>query len=115
MTGEILAIGLRVVAAGVLVCAFAVVGELVKPKRFAGIFSAAPSVALASLVVLLVTEGTGRLRPELEGMIVGAVAFVVATMFGVFVIRRAGALRASLLEVGVWVAVAGTGYLLVLR
>ena len=112
---SVLAIAVRVVAAGLLVCAFALVGELVKPKRFAGIFSAAPSVALASLVVLLISEGVGHVRVELEGMIVGAVAFVGCTAVGAFVIRRVGALKASLIEVGTWAVVAGGVYLVVLR
>ena len=115
MATELLVVGLRVVVAGALVCAFAMLGELVKPKRFAGIFSAAPSVALASLVVVLLSEGPGHIRLELEGMVAGAVAFVICTILGAFAIRRMGALRASLVEVGAWVVVAGGAYLLVLR
>lgn len=115
MTNEALPIVVRVLAAGVLVCVFALVGELVKPKRFAGIFSAAPSVALASLVVVLVSEGPGKLRLELEGMVLGAVAFVGCTVVGAVAIRRLGALKASLIEVGTWVVVAGGAYLLVRR
>lgn len=115
MNSEVFAVAVRVVAAGVLVSVFALAGELVRPKRFAGIFSAAPSVALASLVVLLVTEGAGRVRLELEGMILGAVAFVGCTVLGAVAIRRVGALKASLIEVGTWLAVAGGGYLVVLR
>ena len=93
MDSEVLAVGLRVVAAGLLVCVFALIGELVKPKRFAGIFSAAPSVALASLVVVLVTEGSGNLRLELEGMILGAVAFVVHSLGRVAGILDAGGVQ----------------------
>lgn len=115
MDSEALAVGLRVVAAGLLVCAFALIGELVKPKRFAGIFSAAPSVALASLVVLLVSEGSGHVQLELEGMVLGAVAFVGCTVLGAVAVRRMGALRASLIEVAAWVAVAGAAYLVLLR
>lgn len=115
MAIELLAVGLRVVAPGALVCAFAMLGELVKPKRFAGIFSAAPSVALASLVVLLLSEGRSHVRVELEGMVAGAIAFVACTALGALAIRRMGALRASLVEVGAWAAVAGAAYLLVLR
>ena len=115
MSGQLLAVGLRVVAAGVLVCLFALIGELVKPKRFAGIFSAAPSVALASLVVLLVSKGAGHVQVELAGMVLGAVAFVGCTALGAVVIKRVSALSASLIEIGAWVAVAGGAYLVVLR
>ena len=40
MADQAAAIAIRVVAAGLLVCVFSVLGEVVKPKRFAGIFSA---------------------------------------------------------------------------
>jgi hypothetical protein len=39
----------RAVSGGILVSAFAVLGDVLKPKRFAGLFAAAPSVALATL------------------------------------------------------------------
>jgi hypothetical protein len=35
-------------AGGALVVAFALLSETLKPKRFAGLFSAAPAVALAA-------------------------------------------------------------------
>ena len=40
---------LRAVIGGVVVSAFALLGDVFQPKRFAGLFGAAPSVALASL------------------------------------------------------------------
>ncbi|MEA2502248.1 MAG: hypothetical protein QOD01_2359, partial [Actinomycetota bacterium] len=42
-------LGLKAVNGGLFVVAFALVSEALKPKRFAGLFSAAPSVALANL------------------------------------------------------------------
>lgn len=73
---ELLMTAARVLAAGMLVCTFALIGELAKPKQVAGIFSAAPSVALASLLVLLVGGRHADLQPELRAMAAGAVAFV---------------------------------------
>jgi hypothetical protein len=41
-------LGLRMVVGGLFVVAFAVVAELVEPKKFAGLFSAAPAVVRAA-------------------------------------------------------------------
>lgn len=41
--------GLKAVAGGGLVVAFSLVSDRLKPKALAGLFSGAPSVALASL------------------------------------------------------------------
>jgi uncharacterized membrane protein (GlpM family) len=42
---------LKGLAGGTFVVAFALLGSVVKPKRLAGLFSAAPSVAIASLLI----------------------------------------------------------------
>jgi hypothetical protein len=39
---------LRCLIGGVIVCAFSAVSEVIKPQSYAGIFGAAPSVALAT-------------------------------------------------------------------
>jgi galactitol-specific phosphotransferase system IIC component len=48
----------KFLAGGTLVVLFAIVSEALEPKRFAGLFSAAPSVLLASLIVTVLLEGT---------------------------------------------------------
>jgi hypothetical protein len=40
---------IRFLVGGAVVSVFAVIGDLLKPKSFAGLFGAAPSVALATL------------------------------------------------------------------
>ncbi len=45
MSGELL---IRFVVGGLVVSAFAVVGDTLKPKTFAGLVGGAPSVALAT-------------------------------------------------------------------
>jgi hypothetical protein len=42
---------LRFIAGGVAVSAFAAFGDAVRPKSFAGLFGAAPSIALATLLM----------------------------------------------------------------
>ena len=44
---------------GLLVSAFAVLGDLLRPKSFAGVFGAAPSVALATLALAVLSHGAG--------------------------------------------------------
>jgi hypothetical protein len=46
----------RFVVGGIIVSAFSILGDLLKPRSFAGLFSAAPSVALATLVRIIREE-----------------------------------------------------------
>ena len=48
---------IRFLVGGVFVGSFALVGNVLRPKSFAGLFGAAPSVALATLA-LTVLRGT---------------------------------------------------------
>ncbi len=48
---DIVLLVVRVLAGGTLVVAFAMISDAVKPKMFSGLFSGAPSVATASLLV----------------------------------------------------------------
>lgn len=70
-------IGLRVVIGGVVVSAFAMLGEMVKPKSFAGLFGSAPSIALATLGLAIIQHGKAYAVVEARSMILGAVAFCV--------------------------------------
>jgi hypothetical protein len=47
----------RIVVGGMVVSVFALLGDLLKPKSFAGLFGAAPSVALATLVLTVRQHG----------------------------------------------------------
>jgi hypothetical protein len=51
------------------------VGSIVKPTSFAGIFSAAPSVALATLTLTIAHQGRFYASIECRSMMAGAVAF----------------------------------------
>jgi hypothetical protein len=63
---------LRFVIGGTVVCFFAFIGDLFKPKRFAGLFGAAPSVALATLSLTIVSKGKTYAAIETRSMIAGA-------------------------------------------
>jgi hypothetical protein len=49
--------GLRFLAGGIAVSAFAVPGDTLRPKSFAGLFGAAPSIAPATLLITLSQKG----------------------------------------------------------
>jgi len=67
----------RFVIGGIVVSFFAVLGDLFKPKSFAGLFGAAPSVALATLGLTVASEGKLYTATEARSMIAGAIAFFV--------------------------------------
>lgn len=80
---------LRVVVGGLAVSAFALSGDLLRPKSFAGLLSAAPSVAIATLILTVLREGNQYARTEARSMILGAVAFICyETVVSQFLIRR---------------------------
>jgi uncharacterized protein DUF3147 len=98
----------RFVAGGVVVSLFALVGDVLRPKSFAGLFGAAPSVALATLTLAFWSKGTAYAATEGRSMILGAIAlaaysFVVCQLL----IRvRCSALTATSAALVVWLAVA---------
>lgn len=55
----------RFLLGGVLVSLFALTGDVVRPKRFAGLFGGAPSVALASLALAAAKSGVRMLPLKL--------------------------------------------------
>ena len=66
--------GLRFLAGGIAVSAFAALGDTLRPKSFAGLFGAAPSIALATLLITLSQKGAPFAAVEGRSMIVGAFA-----------------------------------------
>lgn len=68
---------IRFIIGGLFVSTFAVLGDILKPKSFAGLFGAAPSVALATLVLTTYSQGTVFASAEAGSMILGAIAFFV--------------------------------------
>lgn len=66
---------IRFVVGGFVVSAFALIADLLKPKSFAGLFGAAPSVALATLGLTIAKQGTSYAATEAHSMMAGAIAF----------------------------------------
>jgi hypothetical protein len=98
---------LRFLIGGTLVSVFAFVGDLLRPKSFAGLFGAAPSVALASLSLTIAAKGNGYAAVEARSMIAGAIAFFVyASIVSKVMMRyRPPALAATVALMPVWLGV----------
>jgi hypothetical protein len=68
---------IRFLIGGTLVSAFATLGDIFKPKSFAGLFGAAPSIALATISLTLAEKTKAYVGTEVRSMILGAIAFVL--------------------------------------
>src|SRR5271154_957183 len=68
---------IRFVVGGTVVALFSSLGDILKPKTFAGLFGAAPSVALATLTLTIFASGKHFAASEARSMIGGAIAFFV--------------------------------------
>lgn len=95
----------KAVNGGLFVALFAVLGELLEPKRFAGIFGTSPAVSLANLLILALVKGDIPARESATGMIAGAIALAVACAAVIPAVRRWGAVKGSALLWGAWMAV----------
>ena len=96
----------KAINGGLFVTAFALIGEVLKPKRFSGLFGAAPSVALANLLIIMLVKGHQPAHDNGVGMIAGSVAMAVACLFGVVLIQRYRSLPGSVMLCAVWLVVA---------
>src|ERR1700709_1548517 len=79
---------LRFLIGGVVVSLFAVLGDMVKPESLGGAFAAAPTIALATLVLTMHKHGAGDVAVEGRPMIAGAFAFFVYASPVSFVLMR---------------------------
>lgn len=102
--GQIGLLALRGLAGGTLVVIFALIGEAVSPKAFSGLFSTAPSVSIASLIVIIATEGPSAARQASTGMVVGGLAMVACCILAAVTIPRIRSLRGSLAAWLGWLA-----------
>jgi len=98
----------RFVVGGLVVSVFALIGGSLKPKSFAGLFGAAPSVALATLGLTVAKEGRSYAAIEARSMIVGAIAFFIYASFVSWMMMhyKAKALWATICSIPLWLSVA---------
>lgn len=97
---------LRVLIGGAVVSTFALLGELLKPRSFAGLFGAAPSVSLATLALTVAKEGKAYASIEARSMLLGSVAFIIyaGLVSRVLIHRRMQVLAAASLGFILWCA-----------
>jgi hypothetical protein len=108
---------IRFLLGGVVVTAFAALSDALKPKTFAGIFGAAPSIALASLNLSFHQHGAAYVATEARSMMAGAIALLAYSAASAVVVRRddVSPWFATLVVWTLWLAVAFTLWILVLR
>jgi hypothetical protein len=108
---------IRFAIGGAIVATFALLGDLFKPKSFAGVFAAAPSVALTTLALGASRSGLSYAALEARSMIVGAVAFLAyATAVSWTLSQRGGRPRLVAAKCAwLWFAIAGAGWVVWLR
>jgi uncharacterized membrane protein (GlpM family) len=99
---------LRFLMGGAIVSLFALIGDVLKPKGFAGLFGAAPSVALATLGLTIANQGKLYATMEARSMVEGSVAFLLYALACVYFIgmRHLKAAPTTLVLLPVWVVVA---------
>jgi hypothetical protein len=97
---------LRFAIGGVVVSLFAILGDVFRPKSLAGLFGAAPSIALATLGLTIIKDGKPYAAIEARSMVLGAVAFFLyaASVSWVLMRYKPSTLKATLGLLPVWFA-----------
>jgi hypothetical protein len=93
---------------GLIVSVFSLISDLLKPKTFAGLFGAAPSVALATLGLTVLKNGKQYAAVETRSMIFGAIALLVYAAAVSYVLLRfkLSALPVTIMMLFLWLGVA---------
>ena len=109
---DMLQLFIRFLVGGAIVSLFAVLGDLTYPKGFAGLFAAAPSVALATISLTVTEKGAAYTALEARSMIAGAVAFIAYAVACTHWLgaRHTRALPTAVLFLALWGAVAAALY-----
>jgi hypothetical protein len=100
--------GIRFLTGGLVVSLFAVIGDVLRPKSFAGLFGAAPSIALATLTLAFWEQGGAYVSTDGRSMILGAIALAVYSFLVCRLLMRVrcSALAATLVATAAWLVVA---------
>ena len=99
---------LRFLAGGIAVSGFAALGDTLRPKSFAGLFGAAPSIALATLLITLSQKDAQFVGLEGRSMIVGAFALAAYSWTVCVLLKRflLSSWTATMAALVVWFAIA---------
>lgn len=107
----------RFLIGGLVVSAFATIGGLFKPTSFAGLFGAAPSVALATLALAILKDGKTFADTECRSMMASAAALCLYSILVSQLLSRfrLSALTATLSATSLWFLTAFGLWWLLLR
>jgi hypothetical protein len=106
---------IRFFAGALLVSLFSGVGDVLRPKTFAGLFGAAPSIAIATLLITYATKGAWFVATEARSMVIGGAALTAYSFVSCQLLKRyrLTGLQATLLAAVVWFGMAfGLAWLL---
>jgi hypothetical protein len=108
---------LRFLIGGAVISAFALLGDVLRPKSFAGLFGAAPSIALATVGLTIARHGKDYAATEGRSMVLGAIAFCVyAYLVSQALVRyRRSTMATTLVLLPVWLGVSLGLYWMLLR
>jgi Protein of unknown function (DUF3147). len=97
----------RFLPGGLIVLLFASLGDVLKPKSFAGLFGAAPSVGLATLTLAVIMDGKTYASIEARSMTAAALAFLAYACITCRLMTRFRwpALPATVATLTVWLAI----------
>ena len=107
----------RLLVGGLVVSSFAALGDVLKPKSFAGLFAAAPSVALATLGLTILVDGKPYATEEARSMIAAAIALFLYASVTVWLIMKYSlhAATAAIFALAVWLIFAIGTWAMLLR
>jgi hypothetical protein len=99
---------LRFLAGGLAVSAFSALADVLRPKSFAGLFGAAPSIALATLLITVSTKGAPFAAVEGQSMIGGSIALAAYAWTVCILIKKLlwSSWIATIVALTVWFVVA---------
>lgn len=108
---------IRFIIGGVIVSLFAIIGDVLRPKSFAGLFGAAPSIALATIGLTIAKNGAEYASIEARSMILGAGAFLLytATVSWMLLRYKPSTLRTTISLMPIWFGVSFVLWSVVIR
>ena len=99
---QLLMLAIKGVGGGTLVVVFALLSETLSPKRFAGLFGAAPAVALVGLTLAVLDKGAHDAHEAAVGMLAGSAGMIAYALAAVPLLRRVRAGEAAVVALGAW-------------
>lgn len=108
---------IRFLIGGVVVSVFAALGDVFRPRILAGMFGAAPTIALATLGLTIATKGAEVVSLEGRSMLIGAVALSAHSPLASYLLlkRDWSSLPAALLAWMAWFVISFSLWALLLK